>query len=109
INTPSMLCIEDCHDALRRVESIGGVSATIKRTQANFDAIATWVEKAPWIEFLAPVANTRSMMSVCLKSTDPWVAGLGDDEQQTFIKALCKKMETEGVAYDCASYRSAPP
>jgi phosphoserine aminotransferase len=109
INTPSMLCIEDCADALRWVKSIGGNAATIKRTQANFDAIAAWVAKTPWIEFLAPVADTRSMTSVCLKITDPWVAGLGDDDQQAFIKAICKKLETEQVAYDCASYRSAPP
>lgn len=109
INTPSMLCVEDAHDTLKWVESIGGLKTTMKRTQANFDAIAKWVAKTPWIEFLAPVENTRSMTSVCLKITDAWVAGLGEDEQQAFIKAMTKKMESEGVAYDCASYRSAPP
>lgn len=109
INTPSMLCVEDCHDALRWVESVGGLAGTMRRTQANFDAIGAWVAKTPWIDFLAPVANTRSMTSVCLKITDAWVAGLSDDEQQAFIKAMTKKLEGEGVAYDCASYRSAPP
>jgi phosphoserine aminotransferase len=109
INTPSMLCVEDCHDALRWVESVGGLKGTMKRTQANFAAIEKWVAQTSWIEFLAPVPETRAMTSVCLKITDPWVAALPEDEQQAFIKAMTKKLESEGVAYDCASYRSAPP
>lgn len=109
INTPSMLCIEDCADALRWVESVGGLAGTMARTRANYDTIAQWVDKTPWIDFLAPVPETRSMTSVCLKLTDAAIDALGEDEQQAFIKTMTKKLEAEHAAYDCASYRSAPP
>src|SRR5207253_4009770 len=53
INTPSMLCVEDALDTLRWAESIGGLSALIARSQRNLGALAAWVERTPWVEFLA--------------------------------------------------------
>ncbi|MCB1532297.1 MAG: phosphoserine transaminase, partial [Alphaproteobacteria bacterium] len=38
INTPSMLAVEDCYDALKWVESIGGLRETIARCRRNYDA-----------------------------------------------------------------------
>lgn len=108
INTPSMLCIEDCADALRWVDSVGGLAGTMARTRENFDVIAGWVARTDWIDFLAPVENTRALTSVSLKIVDADIAALDDDAQQAFIKAMTGKLEAEGAAYDCASYRSAP-
>ncbi len=109
INTPSMLAVEDCLDALKWVEQIGGVKATIKRSEENFKALAQWVEKTPWVDFLAESPATRSITSICLKITDPKVASLSDDEQQNFVKAMTKRLEKEAAAFDIASYRDAPP
>ena len=39
INTPSMLCFEDALDALRWVESIGGIKQTIKLSNKNLEAV----------------------------------------------------------------------
>ncbi len=108
INTPSMLAVADCVDALNWVESIGGLKATIKRSNNSFKAIEGWVAKAPWVEFLAEKPETRSVTSVCLKIVDPWFTGLGDEAQQAFIKSLTKALDTEKVAYDIAGYRDAP-
>ena len=108
INTPSMLAVEDCLDALNWVESIGGPKETIKRSQDNFKAIEKWVTKAGWADFLAADPATRSVTSICLKITDPWFAGLGDDTQQDFIKAMTKTLDKEGAAFDIAGYRDAP-
>ncbi len=108
INTPSMLAVADCLDALNWVESIGGLKATIKRSNDSFKAIEAWVAKTPWIEFLAEKPETRSVTSVCLKISDPWFTGLSDDQQQAFIKALTKTLDSEGVGYDIAGYRDAP-
>lgn len=109
INTPSMLAVEDCLDALKWVESIGGLQATIKRAQDNAGALAAWVAQTPWVDFLAARPETRSLTSVCLAITDPQVAGLPAEDQQAFIKAFVKRLEKEGAAYDIAAYRDAPP
>ncbi len=53
INTPSMLCVEDYLDALDWAKSIGGLKALHARADANAKAIADWVARTPWIDFLA--------------------------------------------------------
>jgi phosphoserine aminotransferase len=109
INTPSMLCVEDALDGLRWAESIGGLPALIQRSQANFKAIATWVEQTDWVDFLAKDPATRSNTSICLKIVDPWYQGLSPDDQAKGAKKIASLLDAEGVAYDIASYRDAPP
>lgn len=109
INTPSMLCVEDALDSLKWAESIGGSAGLIGRSQANFQAIATWVEQTPWVDFLAEMPETRSNTSICLKIVDPWYTELAAEEQAKGAKKIASLLETEGVAYDIASYRDAPP
>lgn len=109
INTPSMLCVEDALDGLKWAESIGGLSALMQRSQANFNAIAAWVEQTPWVDFLAEVPETRSNTSICLKIVDPWYTELSKDDQAKGAKKLASLLDSEGVAYDIASYRDAPP
>jgi phosphoserine aminotransferase len=109
INTPSMLCLEDYLDALGWAKSVGGLDALIARADANTKAIADWVARTPWIDFLAREPATRSNTSVCLKFTDPAIASLPVDAQGVFAKAVAGLLEKEGVAYDVAYYRDAPP
>jgi phosphoserine aminotransferase len=109
INTPSMLCVEDYLDALHWAKSLGGARALFARANANAKAIADWVERAPWIDFLARVPVTRSNTSVCLKVVDPAVIALSPDGQAAFAKALASLLEKEKVAYDIGAYRDAPP
>ncbi len=113
INTPSMLAVEDCLDALSWVVRIGGLSATIQRSTDNFTAIERWVNKTPWVEFLAGEPDTRSITSVCLKIVDEWFTSLptqGEDlTQPSLVAALCKMLEQEETAFDIKSYRDAPP
>ncbi len=109
INTPSMLCVEDYLDTLHWAKSIGGLRALIARSDANTKAIADWVARTPWVEFLAKNAAERSNTSVCLKIVDPAVATLAAESQAAFIKGMVAALEQEGVAYDIAAYRDAPP
>jgi len=109
LNTPSMLATEDCLDALKWVESIGGLKETVARSQQNFDAVNEWVEKTDWIEFLAENESTRSTTSICLKITDPSFAAKSEEEQSAFVKSMVKLLEVERVAYDINGYRAAPP
>jgi phosphoserine aminotransferase len=109
INTPSMLCVEDYLDALNWAKSLGGAKALIGRADANAAAIADWVERTAWIDFLARAPETRSNTSVCLKVIDPAVAALPADGQAAFAKAIAGLLEKEKVAFDIGSYRDAPP
>ncbi len=109
INTPSMLCVEDYLDALQWAKSLGGAQALFARADANAKALAAWVERTPWIDFLALVPATRSNTSVCLKVVDPAVAALPADGQAAFAKALSSALEKEKVAFDIGAYRDAPP
>src|SRR5215475_3943022 len=109
INTPSMLCVEDYLDALRWAKSVGGLKALIARADANATAVAVWVARTPWVDFLARDPAIRSNTSVCLKVVDPVVAALSADAQSAFAKALAGAVEKEGAGYDIAHYRDAPP
>jgi phosphoserine aminotransferase len=109
INTPSMLCVEDYIDALQWAKGLGGLDALIGRADANAKAIADWVARTPWVDFLARVPATRSNTSVCLKVVDREVASLSADAQAAFAKGLASLLEKEKVAFDIGAYRDAPP
>ncbi len=98
INTPSMLCVADYLDALKWVDSIGGVKGTIARSEANLKVIADFVDSHDWISFLAKDPATRSNTSVCL------TLQLSDEQ----VKKVVKLLEAEGVAYDIGAYKDAP-
>jgi phosphoserine aminotransferase len=98
INTPSMLCVEDALDGLRWAESVGGLAGLIARSEANLAAIARWVGRTEWVDFLAEDTVTRSCTSICLKLAEPEAA-----------KQIAALLEKERVAYDIGAYRDAPP
>jgi len=109
INTPSMLVVEDAIDGLKWAESIGGLSALRARSEANLAAIAKWVARTPWIAFLVADPKLRSSTSVCLKLADEWFLRLAPDAQRAQVKRLEALLDAEGVAYDIAGHRDAPP
>ena len=108
INTPSMLCVEDAIDALKWAEGIGGLTEMQRRADANLGALAEWVAKTSWVEFLAADPATRSNTSVCLKVVDPAFTALSEYAQADFAKKLASILEKEGVALDIGGYRDAP-
>jgi phosphoserine aminotransferase len=109
INTPSMLCVEDYLDALQWAKSIGGLKALQARADANAKAIADWVERTAWIDFLTRDPALRSNTSVCLRIVDPAIARLSAEAQTALVKSIEAALEKEGVAYDVATHRDAPP
>jgi len=109
INTPSMLCVEDALDGLGWAEREGGLTALVKRSESNLATLAAWVERTPWVEFLARDPRTRSCTSICLQVVDPWFRAQDDSGRGKTIKKLVALLEDEGVALDVASYRDAPP
>ncbi len=109
INTPSMLAVADCVDALDWMEGIGGLAATRARADANFAALQAWVDATPWIENLVADPAARSNTSVCLRIVDPEIAALDEAAQRDFTRKMVKLLEGEEAAYDIGGYRDAPP
>lgn len=109
INTPSMLCVEDYLDALKWAESVGNLKGLIARSEANLKVLTDWVERTPWVDFLATDPATRSCTSVCLKIVAPKFTALDADAQAKAAKKIASLLEAEGVALDISSYRDAPP
>jgi phosphoserine aminotransferase len=109
INTPSMLCVEDYLDTLEWAKRAGGLPALCARADTNTAVIADWVARSIWVDFLAADAAVRSNTSVCLKFVDPAVSRLSREAQAAFAKTMAAALEDEGVAYDIAAYRDAPP
>jgi phosphoserine aminotransferase len=99
INTPSMLANEDYLAALKWAESVGGLKGLIERGNANLKVWEDFVAKHDWIDFLAENIESRSNTSVC------FIVDLPEDK----LKEMVKLLADEGVAYDCGSYRDAPP
>ncbi|HYZ26244.1 MAG TPA: phosphoserine transaminase [Geminicoccaceae bacterium] len=109
INTPSMLAVEDALDGLRWAERIGGLAALIARSEENLRVVADWVDRTPWVDFLAERPETRSSTSICLKIVDPAITALPRSDQAGLIRDIVARLEAEQVAYDIAGYRDAPP
>jgi phosphoserine aminotransferase len=109
INTPSMLCVEDALDSLRWAESVGGLDGLVARAEGNLAAVAGWVERTPWLRFLATDPATRSCTSPQLEIVDPWFLGLSPDDRFKTVRAMTARLETEEAGYDLASHRASPP
>jgi phosphoserine aminotransferase len=109
INTPSMIAVEDCLDALNWAESIGGLPILLQRSNANLKATEDWIQKTEWAEFLPERPDIRSNTSICFKIVDPWLNTKDEDTQRKVIKDIEKLLEKEGAAFEIANHRDAPP
>jgi phosphoserine aminotransferase len=100
INTPSMLAVEDAIAALEWAQGLGGLPALIGRCEANAAALDRIVRDRNWLTYLAADPASRSITSVCLKV---------EGADAAFIKRFAALLEEEGVAFDIAGHRDAPP
>ncbi len=103
INTPSMLAVEDYLVSLNWAVSLGGLSGLIARATANAQVVWDFCAANPWLQNLAQTPATASTTSVCLRFDDPRIIN-----GEAFAKAVAKRLEKAGVAYDIGAYRDAP-
>lgn len=110
INTVSMMCVEDHIDTLEWVKARGGLQMMHDRADENAQILWDWIDRTPWISNLCQEADDcRSNTGVCMAITDPKVAALGADARSKFAKDIVSLLDSEGVAHDFGSYRTAPP
>ena len=103
INTPSMLAVEDYLLALDFARAQGGLKGMIARADANAQVLHDFCAARDWIDNLAQDPATRSNTSVCLSFADPRIK-----DGAAFAKAVEKRLEKAGAAYDIGAYRDAP-
>ncbi|MEL7452759.1 MAG: phosphoserine transaminase [Pseudomonadota bacterium] len=109
INTPSMFCVEDYLLALDWCEGLGGPAGLKARSDESLTVLTDWVAQTGWVEFLCSDEAVRSNTGVTFRIADPRVAGLAEADQRAFVKKMMALLDAEGVAYDAAGYKNAPP
>jgi phosphoserine aminotransferase len=109
INTPSMLCVEDALDSLRWAESVGGLDGLVARADRNLAVLSGWAQRCPWADFLPEDPATISSTSPQFKIIDPRFIRLGPEERFQTVRAMTRRLEQEGAAFDIASHRASPP
>lgn len=109
INTPSLMCVEDHIESLQWVKERGGLQYMHDRADENFKVLQDWMDRTPWVENLCAVPEHRSNTGVCMKIIDPRFQALDVDARRAFAGAIVKLLDSEGVAQDFGSYKTAPP
>ncbi|MDO1559590.1 phosphoserine transaminase [Brevundimonas sp. 2R-24] len=107
-NTSSFLTLEDWVWALNWCRQAGGLREMIARTNRNAAALGAWVQASRWAAYLPDDPAVRSTTSICLKITEPRVAGLSEAERHAFVREMTALLEAEGAAFDVGSHRAAP-
>jgi len=109
INTVSLLAVEDALDALRWMESQGGLPAMIRRCQSSLAVVEAWVAERDWVAFLAKDPAIRSRTSICLSLTADWFVALDEAARWAVVDEFCGLIAAEGAGYDINTHRAAPP
>jgi len=103
------MCVEDYLDTLKWATEIGGLESLIGRSMSNLRVIEEWVDKTPWIDFLAESSDIRSNTSVCLKIVNDAFEALSKNDRSAFIKDVATTLSRENIAHDISAYKDAPP
>ncbi len=109
INTPSMICVEDCIDSLNWVERIGGLNALINRSNKSFNFMSEWISKTSWVNFICKDPSLRSNTGITFQITEEWFVKMNDISQKEVMKEIIAKLIEENVANDINGYPKAPP
>ena len=109
INTPSMICVEDCIDSLNWVEKMGGLKALINRSNKSFNFISKWISKTSWVNFMCADPLARSNTSITFQINEEWFVKMENIAQKEVIKKIITKLIEENVANDFNGYPKAPP
>lgn len=107
INTPSLLCVEDCLQALKWAEIIGGLPALTNRCKENFDIVKKWVGQSPWVEFMARSPLITSPVSVCLVL--PFLKNKEEKSKRDFLQSMATLLRQQEVAFDFVNHAYSPP
>ena len=109
INTPSMLCVEDCLTSLNWITSIGGADALYARCDQNAACAEAWVKANPWIDYFVENPLHRSKTSIILAIVAPWFLELHEDDARLFIGRMGALIAEEEAGFEIINHKDAPP
>ena len=106
INTISMLCVEDFKDTLLWAKNNGGLDFLINKTKINSDYLYNFIDNSEYLETLCKEKKYRSPTSVCFSIKDKYFGSL--EEKQKTTKEITSILDSENIACDINSYKTAP-
>jgi phosphoserine aminotransferase len=109
LNTPSMLCVEDCLRSLEWAEKLGGINGLSQKCQQNFQAIKHFVDKTPWLSFLSTDSRTISPVSVCLTLSHPTYDKETEVNKWRIIREMTSLLSSQNIAHDISNHSFAVP
>jgi len=105
INTPSMLCVEDCISALKWAQTLGQ-KGLAERTFINFSVLEKWLDHHPYLTYLSCDKANTSPTSVCFKIKDDVAF---KNQETIIIQQVCQQLADLNVACDIKNHMFAPP
>jgi len=93
INTRRCCALRIISDTLNWAKSVGGLKALIGRADANAGAVADWVARTPWIEFLASESGDPLQHFGLPQGGRPRRCEAPADAQPKFVKGIAAALE----------------
>ncbi|MBE6447391.1 MAG: phosphoserine aminotransferase [Alphaproteobacteria bacterium] len=108
INTPSMLCIQECYDNLKWAKNGGGLTYLIRRVEENYQAVYRWISQQDMFRFLVP-DEFRAHHIACLDLTDDGYQALSSPQKREFLRKILEKSEQKQYGYDFLGHALEKP
>lgn len=103
LNTPSLLCLEDCRQGHLWAMDIGGLGGLLGRVARNRAHMEAWMASQDAFSFSVKDQATRSFSTLCLSLKgdfeDPWVP----------LRRIADLLAKEQVAFDILNHGQGAP
>ena len=109
LNTPSMLCIEDFHNALLWAEKLGGGKALFEKVMHNYSVVKQRVAEQNIYRFLVSDENQRAPHIICLDISTDRYFNLSVEQKWKFLKNIAAICEREGCGFDFLGHIRTEP
>ena len=114
LNTPSMLCLYDFHQALKWAEGLANSlknaeSALAERSQKNLATVDSYCEQNKHISLFCPQKEQRSSSTIVLSIDHPQFLQADENEQHRLVAEIANRIASEEAGFELRNHPSAPP
>lgn len=108
-NTPSMICIEDCHACLDYAEQCGGLDGLIQKVGHNYQMMKIWEESQEIFKFCVKDESVRARHVLCFDINHAEYKNMSDAEKWIVIKKIEDVIEQKKVGCDIVGHVATVP